>query len=206
MMKPFIAEDSSYITSSALCLACLTFKHFHSHSGVTRFSFQPERCGLHNFSKLPLTQSLAKYKVFTRKLPLWILLLEKHMSFFWLSCFAQLCWLEISLKEAAYRYFKDVVLNGFLRAAAYVVSWETDGISLSWPSESHLRRGDWGLRRVLVVTVDEVQGQEDGDDEGQQQSSGDDGLTHVVTYHLWRESTLHRHPTSEASSSQKQSC
>lgn len=81
-MKPFIAEDSSYITGPAVRLACLTFKHFHSHCGVTRFSFQPERCGLNNFSKLPFTQSLAKYKVFTRKLPLRILLLEKHMSIF----------------------------------------------------------------------------------------------------------------------------
>lgn len=59
------------------CLARPTFKHFHSHSGVTSFSFQPERRRLDNFSELAFTQSLAKYKVFTRKLPLWILLLNK---------------------------------------------------------------------------------------------------------------------------------
>lgn len=37
-----------------------------------------------------------------------------------------------------------------------------------------------------MVPVDEVRGQEDGDDEGEEQRRGDDGLTHVVTYHLWR--------------------
>lgn len=36
-----------------------------------------------------------------------------------------------------------------------------------------------------MVTVDEVRGQEDGDDEGEEQSRGNDGLTHVVTYRLW---------------------
>lgn len=90
------------------------------------------------------------------------------------------------MKGAAYRYFKGVSLDGFLRAPAHVVSREADGISLSWPAESHLSRGDRGLRRVLVVPVDEVRGQEDGDDEGEEQSRGNDGLTHVVTYRLWR--------------------
>lgn len=59
---------------SALFLACLTFKHFHSHSGVTSFSFESECCCLNHFSKLSFTQCLAKNKVFTRKLPFWILL------------------------------------------------------------------------------------------------------------------------------------
>lgn len=84
MMKPSISTDShsSYITItsrilSALCLARLTFKHFHSHSGVASFSFKPECCCFNNFSKLSFTQSLAKYKVFTRKLPLRILLFKK---------------------------------------------------------------------------------------------------------------------------------
>lgn len=89
-------------------------------------------------------------------------------------------------KESAYRYFKGISLNGFLRAPAYVVSREADGVSLSWPTESHLSRGNWGLGRVLVVPVDEVGGQEDGDDEGEEQCCGNDGLTHVITYGLCR--------------------
>ncbi len=60
------------------------------------------------------------------------------------------------LEEGAYRYFKGVCLDGFLRASAHVVSREADGVSLSRPSESHLSRGDRGLWRVLVVAVDEV--------------------------------------------------
>lgn len=91
MMKPFICTDgcSSYIfITSPTCLLSvwLTFKHFHSHSGVTSFPFQPESCCLNNFSKLSFTQSLAKYKVFTRKLPLRILLFflkkNKHLNYF----------------------------------------------------------------------------------------------------------------------------
>lgn len=90
------------------------------------------------------------------------------------------------LKEVAYRYFKGVSLNRFLRASAYIVSREAYGVGLSWPTESHFSRGNRRLGRVLVVPVYEVWGQEDGNDEGEEQSCGDDGLTHVVTYHLWR--------------------
>lgn len=89
-------------------------------------------------------------------------------------------------KEAAHRYFEGVCLDGFLGATADVVCREADGISLSRPSESHLGRGDRRLRRVLVVAVDEVGGEEDGDNEGEEQSRGDDGLTHFVTYGLWK--------------------
>lgn len=35
-----------------------------------------------------------------------------------------------------------------------------------------------------MVTVDEVRGQEDGNDEGEEQCCGDDGLAHVITYSL----------------------
>lgn len=88
-------------------------------------------------------------------------------------------------KEAAHRYFKGLCLDGVLRAAAKVVCREADGVPLSWPAESHLSGGDGGLRRVLVVPVEEVRRQEDGDDEGEEQRRGDDGLTHVVTFRLW---------------------
>lgn len=35
-----------------------------------------------------------------------------------------------------------------------------------------------------MVPVDEVRGQKDGNDEGEEQRCGDDGLAHVVAYSL----------------------
>ena len=40
---------------SALCLLLLTFKHFHSHCGVTSLSFETESSRLDNFPKLPFS-------------------------------------------------------------------------------------------------------------------------------------------------------
>lgn len=60
----------------AIFLFGFTFKHFHSDSGVTGLSFQSERRRFDHFPKLAFTQCLAKYEIFTRKLPLRILLWE----------------------------------------------------------------------------------------------------------------------------------
>lgn len=93
-------------------------------------------------------------------------------------------WLEPCPVTEAYGYLKGVGLDGFLRAAAEVVSGEADGVNLRRAAERHLRRRYRRLRGLLVVPVDEVRGQQDGDDEGEEQSRGDDGPAHVVTHHL----------------------
>lgn len=84
----------------------------------------------------------------------------------------------------AYGYLEGVGLDGFLRAAAQVVGGEADGVDLRRAAEGHLGRSDGGLGGLLVVAVDEVGRQQDGDDEGQQQGRGDDGFARVVTDHL----------------------
>lgn len=61
----------------AFFLCSFTFKHFHSYGGVTGLPFQSERRRFDHFSKLAFAQRLAEYQVFTGKLPLRILLLEK---------------------------------------------------------------------------------------------------------------------------------
>lgn len=80
-----------------------------------------------------------------------------------------------------YGDLKGVGLDGLLRAAAQGVSGEADGVNLRRAAEGHLSRRDRRLRGLLVVAVDEVGGQQDGDDEGEEQSRGHDGPTHVVT-------------------------
>lgn len=118
MMKPLTSSDihSSYITStslglSGLCLGTFTFKHFHSHSGVSSFSFQPECCCLDNFPKLSFSQRLAKHKVFTRKLPLWILLLRQGNDGLYFSKDSTYETQEMKVLEEPYRYFKGFGLN-----------------------------------------------------------------------------------------------
>ena len=94
-----------------------------------------------------------------------------------------------TLTEVTYGYFEVVdghlVLHGVQGAAAHVVSGVADGVGLGGPAEGHLGRGDGGLGGALVVAVDAVGGQQDGDDEGQQHRGGDDRLAHLVAYRLW---------------------
>lgn len=95
-------------------------------------------------------------------------------------------WTTPSRQRAAHGDFEGFRFDGFLRAPAHVVGGEAYGVSLGGPAEGHLGRGDGRLGGVLVVAVDKVRGQEDGDDEGEEQSRGDDGLAHVVAHGLWR--------------------
>lgn len=92
-------------------------------------------------------------------------------------------------QERPYGYFEGIngylVLHGVQRATAHVVSGVADWVGLCGPPEGHLSRGDGRLGGVLVVTMDEVGGQEDGDEEGQQHGGGNDGFADVVTHGLW---------------------
>ena len=78
-----------------------------------------------------------------------------------------------------------MVLHGVQRASPHVIGRVADGVGLGGPAEGHLRRGDGRLGRVLVVAVDVVGGEEDGDDEGEEHGRGDDGLADIVTHGLW---------------------
>lgn len=95
-------------------------------------------------------------------------------------------WTTPTRGRASHRYFEGFRFDGFLRGPAHIVGGEADGVRLGGPPEGHLGRGDGRLGGVLVIAVDEVRGQEDGDDEGEEESGGDDGLAHVVAHRLWR--------------------
>lgn len=88
--------------------------------------------------------------------------------------------------RGAHGYFEALRFDGFLRTPAHVVGGEANGVRLGGPAEGHLGRSNGRLGGVLVVAVDKVGRQENGDDEGEEQGRGDDGLAHVIAHRLWR--------------------
>lgn len=77
--------------------------------------------------------------------------------------------------------YRHLVLHGIQGRPADITGRIADGVGLRRAPERHFRRGNGRLRGILVVTVDEIVRNQQGDDEAQRHRPCDHSLAHSIT-------------------------